>query len=309
METFLPWAIFSVFVIGALIADLTLFGPDETGRVPMKTAARMSGLWIGLAALFAAGLGFVRGAEDGLTFLTGYLIELSLSVDNLFVFLLIFGYFGVSPAAQRKALAFGIIGAVVFRLIFIVAGVALIERFHGVIYLFGAFLVYTGVKMIFHHEGESDPEKNVVMRLARRFLPVADADPARADDRLFVRAGERWFVTPLFVAVLMIETSDIIFAVDSIPAILAITLDPFIVYTSNIFAILGLRSLFFALAGVMDRFHLLHYALAFILSFLGAKMLLSAWVHPPMWVTFAVIGVSLGVGVTASLTTSPRPKT
>jgi len=265
------WIGFNLFVLAVLALDLGLFH-KKAQTVTLKNALTWSAVWITLALAFCVLVYFWHGKQASLEFLTGYLIEQSLSVDNLFVFLVLFQYFKVPSEYQYKVLFWGIIGALVMRLAFILAGVALINRFHWIIYIFGAFLVYTGFKLAFQDESQVDPEHNPALKLARRYLPMTSTYEA---DRFFVfREGKRW-ATPLFAVLIVVETTDLLFAVDSIPAILAITRDAFIVYTSNVFAILGLRSMYFALAGLLDYFEYLNYGLAAILVFVGAKMLLS----------------------------------
>ena len=261
----------------------------------LRQALIWSGLWIVLAALFAAFLYVWQGHTAALEFSTGYIIELSLSADNLFIFLLIFRYFRLPEPEQYRVLFWGIIGAIVMRAAFIFAGVGLIRRFHWVIYLFGFFLVYTGVRLLFQRGAKVDPEKNPVLRAFRRIIPVTDD----ARDRLFIRR-ERLYATPLLLVLLVIETTDLIFAVDSIPAVLAITLNTFVVYTSNIFAILGLRSLFFALSSLMDVFQYLHYGISCVLLFVGFKMLVSHYYVIRTDVSLVVIGGILLVTIVAS---------
>ena len=271
------WIGFVVFVVVMLSLDLFVFHKkDETMKV--KTALIWSLFWIGLAVLFNAGVLYFAGKEKALEFLTGYLIEESLSVDNLFVFIMIFGFFKIEPKYQHKILFWGIIGAIVMRAIFIFAGVAILNKFAWVMYIFGAFLIYTGIHMLFEKDDESDfdPNKNVVIRIFRKIMPVTDD---RSKPRFFVKINKVVHATPFFIALLVIEVSDLIFAVDSIPAVLSVSKDVFIVYTSNIFAILGLRSLYFALSGIMDYFHYLKYALAGILTFIGIKMTVNELMH------------------------------
>ncbi len=253
--------------------------------------------------IFNAGIWHWRGHDKGLEFLTGYLVELSLSVDNLFVFLLIFAYFKVPAQYQHKVLFWGILGALVMRAVFIGAGIALIQKFHWIIYVFGAILVISGLKMAFEKDKEVHPEKNPVLRLFRRFMPVTGE---YHEGRFFVKREKLWLATPLFIVLLMLETTDLVFAVDSVPAVLAITTDPFIVYTSNVFAILGLRSMFFALAGVMKLFHYLHYGLAAVLVFVGGKMLLAGFYKIPTLASLLVIIGLLAVAVVASLIHAKR---
>lgn len=290
------WVLFGTFIVAMMAMDLGVFH-RRAHAIRFKEACVWSAVWISLAMAY---LGLVwwlhpAGHHKALEFLTGYLIEESLSVDNLFVFLLIFAYFRVPSEYQHTCLFWGILGAMVFRAIFIVAGVALVTKFHWVIYIFGVILILSGIKMGLEKDKEVEPEKNPVLRLFRRFVPVTKDYEGK---RFFViRDGRRW-ATPLFVVLLVIETTDVIFAVDSIPAILGITHDPFIVYTSNIFAIMGLRALYFALAGVMNLFHHLHYGLCVILVFIGVKMLLPL-LHPWLGAHSEVsIGFALGVVVT-----------
>jgi len=263
------WIGFHIFIFFMLALDLGVFH-KHTHVVPVKEAVIWSIIWISLALIFNLFVFFEFGKVKALEFLTGYVIEYSLSVDNIFVFILIFSYFAVKPQYQHKILFWGIIGALVMRGIFIFAGVALINRFHWIVLIFGAFLVFTGIRMLFTKEAEVDPEKNPIVRFFKRFFPVSNE---LHGDRLFIRKNHRLYATPLFLVLLIIETSDLIFAVDSIPAILAISQDRFIVYTSNIFAIMGLRSLYFALAGIMGLFRYLKIGLAFVLAFVGLKML------------------------------------
>src|ERR1035437_1583557 len=263
------WIGFFVFVIIMLSLDLFVFHKKNT-VVKVKQALLWSLFWIGLAVIFNFGVYFLVGKVKALEFLTGYLIEESLSVDNLFVFILIFSFFKIEPRYQHKVLFWGIIGAIIMRAVFIFAGVAIMERFNWVMYIFGTFLVYTGIHMLFEKESdEYNPNKNVMIRGFKKIFPVTD-DMSRA--QFFVRNNKILYATPFFIALLVIEASDLIVAVDSIPAVLSVSKDPFIVYTSNIFAILGLRSLYFALNGIMSYFHFLKYALSGILTFIGIKM-------------------------------------
>lgn len=279
-----------------LALDLGVFH-RRAHAVKFREALIWSLMWIALAAIFATVVFFWHGRAASLEFVTGYVIELSLSVDNLFVFLLIFRYFRVPPVHQHKVLFWGILGALIMRAVFIVAGVGLIRRFHWIIYLFGALLVYSGIKLIGQEGAEIHPEKNPVLRVFRRWVPVTHD---YHDDKFFVRTPGL-FATPLLVVLLVVETTDVLFAVDSIPAVLAITLDVFIVYTSNVFAILGLRSMYFALAGMMERFRYLHYGLAIILIFVGAKMLVSHYVDIRTEIALGVVAVILLVSVGASM--------
>jgi tellurite resistance protein TerC len=292
------WIGFHVFVFLMLAIDLGIFH-KTTHRVPVKEALTWTIVWISLALLFNLFILFEFGKIRALEFFTGYIIEYSLSVDNIFVFILIFSYFAVSEDYQHKVLFWGIIGALVMRGIFIFAGVALINRFQWIMLVFGGFLVFTGIKMLFEKEMALNPEKNPVIKFFRRFLPVTKS---LHGDRLFIRQNRKLYATPLFLVLVIIDVADLIFAVDSIPAILAISKDTFIVYTSNIFAILGLRSLYFAIAGIMRYFRYLKIGLAFVLSFVGAKMLI-AYFHfeIPILVSLLVIIGILLISILASL--------
>jgi len=291
------WVAFGIIVFVLLVLDLKVFH-RKSRVITLKESLLWTAFWVGLALLFNLGIYLWRGHESALQFLTCYLIEESLSVDNLFVFLMVFSYFAVAPAYQHKVLFWGIIGAIVMRLAFIVAGVTLLERFDWVFYIFGAFLIITAFRMAFQKDKEIDPGKNPVLRLFRRFVPVTSG---YENDRFFVKRAGRYIATPLFIVVLVVETTDVVFALDSIPAALGITLDPFIVYTANIFAILGLRSLYFALAGVMRLFHYLHYGLVVVLIFVGVKMLVADFYKMPVEIALgAVVGVLL-ISVIASI--------
>ena len=298
------WTIFGVVVVGVMALDLGVFH-RKSREIGFKEALAWSAVWIALALGFMALIVWLRGRQPALEFLTGYVIEESLSVDNLFVFLMLFSFFRVPKQHQHDVLFWGILGAVVMRLVFIVAGVALINRFHWIIYIFGAVLVYSGVKMAFKQNDDIHPESNPVLKLFRRFFPVTKDYHGKS---FFVRLEGRRFATPLFVVLLVVETTDLIFAVDSIPAVLAITRDPFIVYTSNIFAILGLRALYFALAGVMNLFHHLHYGLSAILVFVGAKMILGHWYEIPTGIALGVVAVLLALSIVASLVWPEKKK-
>lgn len=280
-----------------LVIDLGFFH-RQSHEVKLKEALAWSSVWITLALSFSFLVYFRMGSEKALEFLTGYVIEESLSVDNLFVFLVIFSYFQVPGRYQHKVLFWGILGVLIMRGIFITAGVALIQRFHFVLYLFGVILILTAVKLALEKDKEMHPEKNFVLKLFRRLMPVTKDYEG---GRFFIRREGRIMATPLFVVLLVVESTDVIFAVDSVPAVLGITHDPFIVYTSNVFAILGLRSLYFALAGIMSLFHHLHYGLAFILAFVGAKMLLADIYKIPVAVALGVVALVLALSVLASL--------
>ena len=296
------WAGFNLFVLALLALDLGVFH-RKAHAVSVKEATAWSAVWVALALLFNAGIWWLRGPEPAVQFFTGYLIEKSLSVDNIFVFALLFGYFAVPAVYQHRVLFWGILGALVMRAAFILAGAALLERFHWVIYVFGAFLIVTGLKMALFRNAEMDPGKNPVLRLVRRLLPVT---PDYEGPRFFVRRGGRLWATPLFLVLVLVETTDLIFAVDSIPAIFAVTSDPFLVYTSNVFAILGLRSLYFLLAGVLEKFTYLKLGLAAVLVFVGVKMTLADVYEIPSPVSLAVIAALLGTSIGASLWRSRR---
>jgi TerC family integral membrane protein len=289
--------IFNLFVLAMLILDLKVFH-RKAHVIHIREALIWSAVWIAMALAFNIGIYFWYGYEKALQFLTGYLIEKSLSMDNIFVFLLIFSYFEVPPLYQHKVLFWGVFGAIVLRAVFIIAGVALISRFHWIIYVFGAFLIFIGIKMALEKEKKIRPERNPIFRLFRRFIPVLEDYEG---DKFFVKRQRDYFATPLAVVLLVVETTDIIFAVDSIPAILAITSDPFIVYTSNIFAILGLRALYFAFGELMRLFRYLNYGLAIILVFVGIKMVLADFYKIPVEIALGVVATILFLSVMASL--------
>jgi tellurite resistance protein TerC len=298
----LLWVIFNIFVVAMLALDLGVF--HRTAHVVhIREALAWCALWMSLALLFNVGIYFWHGSEPALEFLTGYLLEYSLSVDNIFVFLMIFSYFRVPYLHQHKVLFWGILGALIMRALFILTGITLIQKFHWVIYIMGGFLVLTGIKMALQKGEDINPEHNPVLRLFRRLMPVTEDYEG---DRFFVRRSGRLFATPLFIIVLVVETTDVIFAVDSIPAILAITLDPFIVYTSNVFAILGLRALFFALAGIIRLFHYLPYGLSLILVFVGIKMLLVDIYKIPISMALGTVAAVLAISVIASILFPPK---
>ncbi|OLB21716.1 MAG: hypothetical protein AUH15_08455 [Acidobacteriales bacterium 13_2_20CM_55_8] len=286
-----------------LVLDLGVFH-RRNHVVKFREALLWSAMWIALAAVFAVIVYFWHGRGSALEFVTGYVIELSLSVDNLFVFLLIFRYFQVPTVHQHKVLFWGILGALVMRAVFILAGVGLIRQFHWIIYVFGALLVYSGIKLFRQENAEIHPEKNPLLRLFRRWIPVTkDYQGAK----FFVRRPGL-YATPLFIVLLVVETTDVLFAVDSIPAILAITLDAFIVYTSNVFAILGLRSMYFALAGMMELFHYLHYGLSLVLIFVGGKMLVSHYYQIPTEIALGTVAGILIISVLASMVHPKKAK-
>ena len=291
------WAGFIAFVLAMLALDLGVFNrkPHVVGT---KEALAWTSVWVGLALVFAAGLAFFADRQTALTFLTGYVIEESLSVDNIFVIVLIFQYFRVPPQYQHRVLFWGILGALIMRGVFIGLGAALLARFEWIIYVFGALLVITGVRMALKQDEEFDGEQNPVVRFVRRFLPVTGDYRGK---HFFTMENGRRHATPLFLVLVLVEVTDLIFAVDSIPAIFGITRDPFIVFTSNIFAVMGLRSLFFLLANVVTKFHLLKYGLAVILTFVGAKMMLEHWVHIPIMLSLGIVVSVLVASIAASL--------
>jgi tellurite resistance protein TerC len=292
------WALFNAFVLAMLALDLGVFH-RKPREMKVTEALGWSAMWITLALSFNLIIYFWLGPPKALEFLTAYLIEKSLSVDNLFVFLLMFSYFRVAGRHQHEVLFWGIIGALIMRALFIAMGVTLIHRFTWIIYVFGGVLIYSGVRMALEKEKKIRPEKNPVLKLFRRLVPVTETYDG---GKFFVKRNGRMFATPLLVVLVVVETTDVIFAVDSIPAVLAITTDAFIVYTSNVFAILGLRALYFALAGVMDMFHHLHYGLSVILVFVGTKMILSAWhMEIPTGIALGVVAGVLVLSVIASL--------
>lgn len=302
------WVGFNGFVLAMLALDLGVFH-RQSHRVGFREALGWTAAWIALALLFNVGVYHWLGSEPALEFLTGYLIEKSLSVDNIFVILMIFTYFHVPERYQHKVLFWGILGALAMRGVFIFAGVALIQKWHAIIYVFGGFLVLSGIKMALPKKEEVALDRKLVLRLVRRFLPTTST---YEEGHFFVKKEGRRLATPLFAALLMVEATDLIFAVDSIPAILAISSDPFIVYTSNAFAILGLRSLYFAVAGLVQLFHHLKFGLAAILVFVGGKMLLSDVMKVPTLAALAVVLAILCVSIVTSLlfpppTTAPAP--
>src|SRR5436309_4112347 len=296
------WIGFTAFVLLALLLDLGLFH-RHSRTVSIKEATLSSMIWVALALLFNAGVYHYLGHQRGLEFFTGYLIELALRVDNLFVFLIIFSYFHVPGHLRHRVLFWGILGAMLMRIIFIVAGTTLLGLFHWLDYVFGAFLIYTGIKIVFQKETEVDPEMNWLLRFARRFLRVSKE---YHDNKFFVRQAGRGYATPLLLVLLVVESTDVVFAVDSIPAIFGITRDPFIVYSSNVFAICGLRSLFFLLQGMMDRFHFLPVGLGLVLTFVGVKMLIEGFRPISIGLSLAIVALFLVGSVLASLLYKPR---
>ncbi len=291
------WVGFNIFVLAMLALDLGVFH-RKAHALSLKEASIWSVVWITLAMVFNAGLYLFAGPEPALQFFTGYLIEKSLSVDNIFIFLLLFTFFKVPAAYQHRVLYWGILGALIMRGTLIAVGVALIESFHWIIYLFGAFLIFTGIRMGFHKEIEVHPENDLLLKFIRRFVPVTEN---YEHDRFFVRRAGQVMVTPLLLVLLVIDTTDLIFAVDSIPAVFAVTRDPFLVYTSNIFAILGLRSLYFVFAGIMEKFYYLKLGLSVILTFVGVKMVLADVFSLPTALSLVVIAVVLTIAIVASI--------
>ena len=295
------WIGFIAFVLAMLSLDLGIFNrtPHVVGA---REALAWTAVWVGLALAFAVGLAVFADRQAALTFLTGYVIEESLSVDNIFVIVLIFQYFAVPAQFQHRVLFWGILGALIMRGLFIGVGAALLARFEWIIYLFGALLVITGIRMAVKQDEEFDGEQNAVVRLVRRVLPVTSTYRGK---HFFTREGGRRHATPLLLVLVLVEATDLIFAIDSIPAIFGITRDPFLVFTSNIFAVLGLRSLFFLLATVVTKFHLLKYGLAIILTFVGTKMLAEYWIHIPILLSLGIVIGVLAASIAASLVWPP----
>ena len=301
------WVGFNLFVLGMLALDLGVFH-RKAHAVSGKEALTWSLVWISLSLVFNVVIYFFwdrmmpnssySNSEAGLAFLTGYLIEKALSVDNIFVFILIFSFFAVPAAYQHRVLFWGILGALVMRGILIVVGAALLEQFHWIIYIFGAFLIFTGIRMAWNHDENVQPDKNPVVKFFRKIMPVTENFE---DDKFFVRRAGKLFATPLFLILLIVESTDLIFAVDSIPAIFAVTQEPFIVYTSNVFAILGLRALYFLLANVMDKFQYLKFGLSAVLIFVGVKMIIVDFYKIPVVVSLGVVAGILTISILASL--------
>jgi tellurite resistance protein TerC len=291
------WVVFGIVIAVALVLDLGVFH-RKSERVSLKTALIESAAWIALSLLFAVYVHFVRGSLAGVQFLTGYLVEKSLSVDNIFVFILIFQAFHIQDRSQHKVLFYGVIGALVMRALFVLAGIELLQTFHFILYIFGAVLIFTAIQMLRPGQREIKPERNWLVRIARRFVPVlTDYD----GEDFWVKRDRKLHATPLFLALIAVEAMDIVFAVDSVPAVLAITRDTFIVYSSNAFAILGLRALYFALADILPRFRFLHQGLAAILLFVGGKMIASDWVKISDLASLGVIAAILATTIVASL--------
>ncbi|MGB9244984.1 MAG: TerC family protein [Candidatus Acidiferrales bacterium] len=296
------WAVFIVVIAAALVLDLGVFH-RRPKKVSLRVALIESAAWIVLSLLFAVYVHFSRGAQAGVAFLTGYLVEKSLSVDNIFVFVLIFRAFQVPERSQHKVLFYGVIGALVMRALFVLAGVELLQNFHFILYIFGGILVVTAIQMLRPGRRAIEPERNWLVRITRQFIPVL-TDYGGED--FWVKRERKWNATPLFMALVAVEAMDIVFAVDSVPAVLAITRDTFIVYSSNAFAILGLRALYFALADILPRFRFLHQGLAAILLFVGFKMITSDWIELPDLMALGVIAGILLITIVASMTLSPK---
>jgi len=303
-ETGILWVTFNAFVVAMLAIDLGIFH-RKSHEVGVKEALTWTCVWITLAMLFNLFTYYYFDKVKALEFFTGYLIEKSLSVDNIFVIILIFSYFKVPKAYQHKVLFWGILGALVMRFIFILSGVELIHRFHWLIYIFGGFLIITGVRMLTSGDQKIEPDKNPLIKLAKKIMPITTAFEG---DKFFVKRNNRTWATPLFLVVILIETTDLIFAVDSIPAILAISDDTFIIYTSNVFALLGLRSLYFALAGIEQYFKYLKFGLSAILVFVGIKMCIVDWFKIPIEISLIVIGFTLAIAMICSRILPLRPK-
>lgn len=305
------WIVFTALVIAALAVDLLMMRGLGPHKVAMREALIWSAGWIALALLFNLGLWWYLGTrigpdaahEAGLEFLTGYLMEKALAVDNMFVFLLIFAHFAVPPAQQQRALIYGIIGAIVLRAVLIFVGAVLIQKFHWILYVFGVFLIFTGIKMLRSTHDTPDLEHNPILVWIRARIPITAT--YRTTHFMVIEDGKRWF-TPLFVVVVMIGITDVVFAVDSIPAVFAITHDPFIVLSSNVFAVLGLRALFFVLVGLIGRFHLLNYGLAAVLILIGIKMLITDIWHVPVSAALGVVALAIGISIVASMLISPK---
>ncbi len=298
MGTLIEWAAFNVFLIVLVAIDLGVFS-RKAHIIHVREAMIRSAIWVAVALAFAGFMWWRKGAGSALNYLNGYLVEEVLSVDNLFVMLIIFSYFQVSRHHQHRVLLWGIFGALVMRGVFIICGVQAIERFHWLLYPLGALLVYTALKLLVSEE-QYDPERNWFLRFSRRYLPITKT---YHQDHFFARVDGRWMMTPLFVVLWVINTTDLLFAIDSVPAVIGVVKPPdaYIVYSSNAFAIVGLRSLYFALAGMMDAFHFLRYGLAAILAFVGVKMMIDKWVDIPNWIVLAIVGGCLAISIGASL--------
>jgi tellurite resistance protein TerC len=293
----LGWILFGPLVLALLATDLILFHRDPR-PIDLRRSLQATAGWVALALAFGVVIALTLGTQPAMEFFTGYIVELSLSVDNVFVFAVLLTYFAVPEKAQFPALFWGIIGALFLRALFIFTGIALINRFQWLIYVFGALLVYTGIKLLKGGDAKVQPDQNPLVRIARKFIPIT---PHFHDGHFFVRQGKRWAGTPLLLVLIALGTTDLVFAIDSIPAILAITRDPFIVLTSNAFAVLGLRALYFAIAGLIKLFAYLNIGLAVILSFIGVKMLISGYIHLPIPWTLGFVLLVLAVSILASI--------
>lgn len=299
----LSWVVFGVLVLVALFLDLFVFH-RHPHKISVKESLLLSAFWLMVGLGFSLYVYYTRGHQAFVEYITGYTLEKALSLDNIFVFILIFSYFKVPEEYRHKVLFWGVFGAILFRAIFIFAGIELVKMFHWIIYIFGVILIVSAVKLLTTEDKEFHPEETVPYRIAKRLIPIV---PHYADGRFFIKDGGKYKATPLFLALLLVESSDIMFAIDSVPAILAISTDPFVVYTSNIFAILGLRSLFFAANAILPLFHYLHYGLSFILGFIGVKMLISEFYKIPVVVSLLLILSAVLVSVLASLLKKPSP--
>ena len=299
----LGWIIFGFVVLFALFLDLFVFHKNPH-KISIKESLLLSSFWIGVGLAFSVYVYYYKGPQSFLEYITGYSLEKALSLDNIFVFILIFSYFKVPEEYRHKVLFWGVLGAIVFRAIFIFAGIELIKHFHWVIYVFGIILIVSAVKLLITEEKEFHPEDTIVYRFAKKIIPLS---PKYSNGNFFIKENRKLYATPLFLALLFVESSDIMFAIDSVPAILAISNDPFIVYTSNIFAILGLRSLYFAASAILPLFHFLHYGLSFILGFIGIKMLISDFYKIPVFVSLVLIFSAVFLSVVASLLVKKKP--
>jgi tellurite resistance protein TerC len=297
MEQSYLWMLFAIVFVVALVLDLFVF-QRKAHVIPVKEALKLVAFWVSLALIFAVVVYLTEGSKKGLEFITAYLVEYSLSIDNLFVFLAVFAYFAVPREAQRKVLLWGILGAIFFRGIFIFAGIALIQKFHFLLYILGVLLIYTSIRLITQKDKEVNPEKNPLVRFTRKFIRC---ETQYDGSKFFKRVNGLLCATPLFIVVIAIETMDVMFATDSVPAVFGVTLDPFIVYTSNLFAILGLRALFFAIAGLFYLFHYLVHGLAIVLTFIGVKMLLIDVIEIPVWVSLGVVAILIAGSIVVSI--------
>ena len=299
-----PWILFNVFLVSMLLLDLFVFH-RKAHAIQMRESLLWTGFWVSLAVIFGFGIWYFEGSSHAIDFFSGYVVEESLSVDNLFVFMMLFAYFCVPKEHQYRVLFWGILIAIVLRAVFIVGGIALFQALEWIVYVFGAFLIYTGIRMGMQSDDNPHPEANPVVKILCRFLPMT---AKYHGGKFFTMENGRRLATPLFVVFMAVNLTDVIFAVDSIPAVLAITQDPFIVYTSNMFAIMGLRSVYFALSGFASRLHYLHYGLSAVLVFLGVKMMLSGIFHIPTVLSLLIIASLLGIAVIASLKRPPEPE-